>query len=127
MASTNPIVVQGTVSFPPDEGQSAVPVSFGYSGQYSSVVDSKLSMTGAGTQVVPFGTIGSPGAKAVLLEYEAAQGAAPVQLKFNGSADSIELAPGGTFLLASPAPATGITALSIVRTSDATIRVRLFG
>ncbi len=127
MASTNPLVIQGTASFPPDEGQTPVPVQFGYSGQYASVVDSKLNMVGSGTQVVPFGTIASPGAKAVLIEFELAQGAAPIQLKFNGSADSIELSPGGTFLLTSPAPATGITVLSIVHTADATVRVRIFG
>ena len=127
MATTNAIVIQGTVQFPPDEGQPAVPVPFGLSSSYSSVVDSKLVMVGSGSQVVPFGTVGSPGAKAMLVEYEQQVGAPPVQLRINGGSDNLELSPGGFICLGSPAPAVGITSLTIVRTADATIRVRLFG
>jgi hypothetical protein len=126
-ASTNPLVVQGTVSFPPDEGQQAVPVSFGYSGSYTQILDSRMALTGAGTTSVPFGGIGSPGVKFALLEYEADPVAAAVTVKFNGSADGIELQPGGLFLYANPAPGTSITAISLIRTADAVIRVRLFG
>lgn len=127
MPTFNQIVLSGTASYPPDDGQAAVPVQFGYSGQYTSVVDSKLVETGAGTRVVPFGSIGAPGAKVAVIEYEAAVGAAPVNLRFNGGTDNFELAPGGLLVWANPSPSIGITALSIVRTGDCSIRVRLFG
>lgn len=126
-ASTNPLVIQGTVLFPPDEGQQPVPVAFGFTGQYTQIVDSRLALTGAGTTSVPFGGIGAPGIKAVLLEYEEDAVAAAVTVKFNGSTDGIELKPGGLILYTNPVPSTGITSISLVRTSDAVIRVRLFG
>lgn len=127
MASTNQLVIQGTATFPPDEGAPAVPVAFGVSCQYSSVLDAKLVMTGSGSQVVPFGTVAAPGAKAALLEYEAAAGAAPIQVRFNGGTDSFELTPGGFLCWGNPAPAVGVTAITIVHAGDATVRVRLFG
>jgi len=125
--STNPLVVQGTVQFPPDEGQQPVPVAFGYTGQYTQVIDARLSMVGAGSTSVPFGSIGAPGVKTVLLEYEADPAAAPITVKFNGSTDGIELQPGGILLYTNPLPSTGITSISLVRTSDAVVRARLFG
>lgn len=127
MASTNQLVIQGSVQFPPDEGQPAASAPFGFSGAYTSIADTKLVMVGSGSQAVPFGTVGSPGAKAMIVEFEAVQGAAAVQLRINGGTDSLELSPGGFLVYASPTPAVGITALTILRTTDATIRVRLFG
>lgn len=127
MATTNPLVLQGTLTFPPDEGQAAVPVQFGLQATYQSVLDTRLVMTGAGVQSVPFGSIGSPGAKAALIEFEATVGATPVEVRFNGSADGIELSPGGFLAYGSPNPGAGITALVIERTGDAVVRVRLFG
>ena len=126
-ASTNPLVVQGTVSFPPDEGQQPVPVSFGFSGTYTQVLDTRLALVGAGTTSVPFGGIGSPGVKVALIEYDVDVAGAAVTLKFNGSADGIELTPGGIFLYTNPTPGVSITAISLIRTTDAVIRVRLFG
>lgn len=126
-ASSNPLVVQGTVQFPPDEGQQPVPVQFGFSCQYTQCVDSRLSLIGAGTTAVPFGSIAAPGAKAVLIEYEADSAAASITVKFNGSADGIELKPGGMILYTNPAPATSLTEISLVRTTDGVVRVRLFG
>ena len=126
-ASTNPLVIQGTVLFPPDESQQPVPVQFGFSGQYTNVVDSRLVMVGAGVQAVPFGSLAAPGAKAFLLEYEADATAAAITVKFNGSADGIELKPGGVILYTNPSPGTGITQISLTRTTDGVVRARLFG
>jgi hypothetical protein len=126
-ATTNPFTLQGTLTLPPDEGAQQVPISFSLSGSFTSLLESRLVMTGAGTTVVPFGTVGTPGAKVLVIEYEAAVGAAPVQLNFNGGTDDIELAPGGLLVYASPVPVAGLTSLSIVRTTDAVIRVRLLG
>lgn len=124
-ASTNPFQVQGTVTYPPDEGQQAVSIAFGLSGTFTSVADTRLVMTGAGNLTVPFGSVAS--AKLLLLEYEAAQGAAPVNLRINGGTDDLEISPGGMLLLSSPSPQAGLTELQIVRTTDAVVRVRLFG
>jgi len=126
-ASTNPIIVQGTVQFPPDEGQQPVPVQFGFSGQYTQVVDSRLSLVGSGTTAVPFGSIDTPGVKVAIIEYEADPAADSILVKFNGSADGIELKPGGLILYTNPSPATSITEISLVRTTDGVVRVRLFG
>jgi hypothetical protein len=126
-ASTNPVILQGTVSFPPDEGQTPVPVTFGLSTTYTSDVEARLIMVGAGTTAVPFGTVGSPGAKVMLLEFEADPAAQPVQVKFNGGSETLELSPGGFLAYGSPNPGVGISSLSITRLGDAIVRVRLFG
>ncbi len=126
MPTTNQLVIQGSAMFPLDEGQPAASAPFAFTGTYTSVSDSKLVMTGSGTQVVPFGTVGAPGAKAMLVEFEAAVGAAVIQLRINGGTENLELAPGGFIVYASPSPAVGVTGLTIVRTTDATVRVRLF-
>lgn len=127
MASTNALAIQGTVTFPPDEGQAAVAVQFGLSSNYQSVLDSRLVMVGSGSQAVPFGSIIAPGAKAALIEYENVVGAAVISLRFNAGVENFELSPGGFLIWGSPNPTVGITAITIVRTTDAVVRVRLFG
>lgn len=127
MASQNPFTFQGTLAFPPDEGQQPVPVAFGLANQYQSILDGRYVLTGSGSLVVPFGSVGSPGAKGMLIEVEAASGAQPVQVNVNGGTDDIEISPGGFLAYGSPNPATGITSLTIVYASDAVVRVRLFG
>lgn len=124
-ASTNPFVLQGTLSYPPDVGQPPVSISFELSGNYTTLLDARLEMTGAGTEVVPFGTVA--GVKVMLIEYEVTAGAAAIQLNVNSGTDDIELTPGGFWAYGNPVPAAGITALSIVRTADAVVRVRLLG
>ena len=128
MASTNPLAVQGTFTFPPDEGQAAVAVLFAGQVTYQSVLDTRLVMSGSGSQSVPFGsTAGSVGVKAALVEYENQPGAAPVQLRVNAGSDNLELSPGGIWAYLNPSPAAGLTALTIVRTGDCVVQVRLFG
>ena len=123
-ASTSPFVIQGTVSYPPDQGQQQVSLPFGLSNQFVSLQDSRLVMTGVGTQDVPFGSIEN--AKMLLVEYEAG-GTASVQLHINGSTDGIEMQPDGVLLYGNPNPQAGISELSIERTADATVRVRILG
>jgi hypothetical protein len=127
MADAQPFTLQGTLVIAPDEGQAQVPLPFSLSNQYQSIAEARLVMSGTGDQEVPFGSVGSPGAKAVVIEYEDDPDADPIQLTFNGGDEEIELSPGGFFVYASPNPATGITAISIARTSDAVVRVRVLG
>lgn len=131
-ASNNPFTINGSLSFPPDEGQQQVAVPFGLAGNYKAITDMRLTLSGSGTQVVPFASVGSPGAKVVLVEYElpvgaAAQTAQPIQLHLNGGSEDIELSPGGFLIMGNPAPAVGITSLSLDYSSEATVRVRLMG
>jgi hypothetical protein len=123
--STNPFVVQGTLVYPPDEGQQQVSLPFGLSGAFTSVLDTRLVLAGAGTTLVPFGSVVN--AKLLLVEVELAQAAAPVNLHVNGGTDDLELSPGGLLLMASPSPTDGWARLEIVRTTDAVVRVRLLG
>ncbi len=126
-ATSNSLVVQGSLQFPPDEGAPAAQVSFGFSGPYTQFLDTRLVMVGAGSQAVPFGSIISPGVKAFLVEYEPQVGGLPVSIRLNGSSDGVEITPNGTLLHINPTPNTGITSMTLVRTADAVVRVRLFG
>lgn len=122
-----PYLLSGSLSYPAEADGALTALYFSQSGNFTSLVDAYLNLTGSGTVVVPFGTVAAPGAKVVSVEYEVSVGAAPVLLRFNGSADSIELAPGGVFICANPAPVTGITGLSLVHTTAATLRVHVLG
>ena len=86
-----------------------------------------LELSGTGTHVVGFGTIGVPGAKAVFLEYlnNASSGLQPIIVKVNGGTDQNEISPGGCFIQCNPNAVGGITALSIGFTSNASVRVTL--
>jgi len=123
-ASTAPFVLQGTltVTLP---GQPPTPLPFGLSGAFSSLMSERLIMSGAGTEDVSLGTI--VGAKLLLLEYVAAEGAAAITLHINGSTDGLELSPGGVLLYGSPNPTIGLTALSIERTVAAEVLVHVLG
>lgn len=115
----------GILSVPPDEEAPPAQVNFGMSGVYASENTARLSLTGAGNATVSFGTAGSPGVKGFLIEVLPDPAAAPVLLKFNGSADGMELSPGGFMAYGSPTPATGVTALVITYTTAVTVRIRV--
>lgn len=84
-------------------------------------------LTGSGTAVVGFGSVGSPGVIGMLIEYALVTGAPPVTLTFNGDSVPMELSSGGFVAYGSPNPVAGITSLSISYTAAATLRVRLLG
>lgn len=119
-----PFSFQGTLVYPPDSGQPAATRAFSNSGAFTSKQESFLSIVGATTKVVNFGTV--VGAKVVLIELDASA-AAPINLLFNSSVTPIEVAPGGFLALSSPAPSSGIIALSIVTTMDAVVRLCILG
>lgn len=120
-------MLTGQLQAPPDEGAAPAAVAFGITGNYQSEEGGRLALSGAGTKVVSFGSVPAAGAKAVLVEFLQTTGAAPVQLRLNGGSEDIELSPGGFFALGSPNPVDGITELSIVYTTDVTLRVKLLG
>jgi len=128
--ATAPYTVTGTLDFPPDTGAPNLPIVFSGSGQFRSRPADVLNLTGTGTQVVSVGTVPAAGAKVVLIEVDpdATATKTPVFVKINGSATGlIEVSPGGCVLLHNPKPVAGITAISIIYTSDNTVRFWLMG
>ena len=117
----------GQLNYPPDSGQPAADRAFSITGSFDAKSVVELVLTGSGTHVVNFGSIISPGAAAILIKHDAASGGSPVQLRFNGSTDDIEVASGGFIAYSSPVPAAGITALSIVHTANARVRIWILG
>lgn len=113
----------GQLNYPPDSGQPAADRAFSISGNFDAKSVVELELTGAGTQVVDFGSIAAPGAAVVLVKHDADASGSPIQLRFNGGSDDIELAPGGFLAYSSPVPATGITALSVIHTAVAHVRI----
>lgn len=121
---TVPFSLAGTLIYPPDAGQPQATRSFSGSGQFVSKQESDFSLTGTGTLVVSFGTVGA--AKAILLELDATSVAA-VTVHINGGTDNIEIAPGGFICYSNPAPGAGITSLSVAYTAAATGSIRILG
>jgi len=128
-ATPTPISFTGQLLIPADPSLSPDQVPFNSAANViSSQPGQLLNLITSGTEVVPFGTTGSPGAKLVAVRYDAQTGAAPVLLHFNGdSTHPIELTPGGFIILMSPNPAAGITSLSIDFTASCQLRVWIAG
>lgn len=123
-----PYTLSGNVTFSPDIGAPAAPMSLSGSGQFTSLSDGFLSVTGSGSKSIPLGTIPAAGAKAVLIKVDASATGAPIQVKVNGSVTgTIEVAPGGSLLIHNPSPVTGITSLDITYTSSNLVRFWVLG
>jgi hypothetical protein len=125
-----PYSAKSTLTFPPDDEKTAVERSAAYSGNFTQRVEHKLSLVGAGTHVVGFGTIAAPGVRAILLEYnnDDPQGSlAPLAVTVNGGVTAMEVAPGGHFSFSSPTPTAGITSMSIGHTAAARVNIWMLG
>lgn len=122
-ASTSPLIVSGNLNFPPSTGLPNLDIPFSGSTSYTQPGHDRLALSGSSTHSVDLGTVGAPGLKAIGLLLEDDGAASPINLRFNGGTDDWEVSRGGFILYFSPAPATGITALSIVHTSDACVRL----
>jgi len=116
------------LSFPPDLGVPAELVNLIFASGYDQFAWTKLDLVGAGTQVAPLPALGA-GARAILVKVDASSTAAPVNLRFNGGGASgeIEVSPGGFFFLCSGAPVAGVTSMSVVYTSNVTVRTLVLG
>jgi hypothetical protein len=126
---TTPVTFTGTLQLPADATLPADQVPFNAAVTITSAQpDQILNVAGSGTQAVPFGTVGSPGAKLVAVRYDAQAGAMPILLHMNGDTlHPIELTPGGFIILASPNPAAGITALTFDYTASCQVKVWIAG
>jgi len=127
MSSPTPFSFQALLALPILPGLAPDQLPFNASGVFNSAVPGvELNFTGSGTKVVDLGTIASPGAKFLAVQYDALAGGAPITLTV-GAATPIELSTGGFFVLSNPAPATGVTALSITYAGACTVRVWALG
>jgi hypothetical protein len=111
---------QGSLSYPPDAGQPSVLRALSQSGSFTSKVEQELVLTGAGTEVVDFGSVAN--AKLFMVKVRS-DSVVPVGLVFNAGSEQLEVSPGGFAVIGSPAPSAGITDLSIVHTDDANVDV----
>jgi hypothetical protein len=119
-----PFTLSGVFTYPPDDGQPDAKRDFTNTGNFDSKCEKDLDLVGAGTEAVGFGTVLA--AKALIIEV-AATAQAPVNIRINGGTDDIEIAPGGFLAYASPVAVAGITALDIVYTMNAKVKVRILG
>jgi hypothetical protein len=126
---STPFTLSGTLQLPPDLGVPNTNIPFSTSSGFDSRSEAEYNFVGAGTKVVDFGTITSPGAKAILIEVDPNATATPVLVQFNGGGapGQVEIAPGGFIAYANPVPLTGITSVSIVYSTNVRVRIRLLG
>lgn len=122
-----PFAFAGTFQLPADAGLAADPISINMTGQYGSENRQVLDLVGTGTASIPFGTAPSAGLKGLLIKVDANPTSAPVLVTINGSADPIEISPGGFIAVGSPTPGAGITSISIAYTTANKVRVWALG
>lgn len=132
MSAPAPFTYQATLSYPPDVGAPNVAIPIAMSDTFESNAVFTYKLVGAGTQVVDLGTIAPEGCKLLSIEVDAdvSPAAAAVMAQFNasGATGQIELSPGGFLTIGSPKPTTlGVTALTLVHTTDVCVRVRILG
>lgn len=102
-------------------------ISFSSVGEHSS--RQTLKLVGAATTPIDFGTLAT-GAKLALISLDAGVGVSAVSVSFNGgnAAGEIEISPGGFICLTSPVPtAGGVLSANVTHTTNATLRVWVFG
>ncbi len=126
-SSQTPFHVAGELRMPFDTGQPDAPIPFTGSGAFQSRQHSLLNLSGAGSTDVPFGSVGVPGAKAILVEMDPDAAGTPITLAVNGGAGALELSPGGFLVYHNPAPQGGITSLTITHATSAIVRVWVLG
>jgi len=121
--------ISGALSLPPDAGQPLASIPFNGAGSFSSKVDLELNLTGSGSKDVDLGSVEAPGAKCVLIEVDSNALSEPINVRFNGGSDTgqLEIAPGGFLAYSNPVPTGGITAITIVYTTDNRVRLRVLG
>lgn len=94
----------------------------------------RLELTGAQTYDVDLAMMPAAGLKGLLVELDTKDAAGAtvtdavsVRWTSNSVQKSEELSPGGFFALCSPTPVNGITALSIISTANAIVRLTALG
>lgn len=123
-----PFVFAGQLQLAADQSLPPDPVPFNFSSQFLSKEESVLNLVGAGSIAVPFGSVGAPGAKGLLIRYDAPQsGALPVFCTINGGTMPLEISPGGMLLWFNPNPSAGALTLSLAFTASCQLRIWILG
>jgi hypothetical protein len=123
-----PFSFTGALQLAADQSLPQDPIPFNGSSSFIALESSVLNLVGSGTQAVPFGSIGAPGAKGVMVRYDSGQsGAAPILATLNSGSQPLEIAPGGFLVWINPTPSAGATSLSIAFTASCQVRVWLLG
>jgi len=117
--------VSGNFKFPAYDGGELVPIPFTATGTYTAQDGGIFPLTGSGTLAVDLGSVSK--IKALLIKVGTGTGAAPVNIKLNGSVTAFPVSPGGFVVIHSPSPVSGITQLEIGHTSDITVQVVALG
>jgi hypothetical protein len=106
-----------------------VPVN--YTTTYTRRSCHRYELSTSGTQVVDLSSLPATGAKLLVLQVDAdpSPAAQPVKVRVNGgtATGETEIAAGGFYMLGNPAPAVGISDLSLVYTSSVKLWVWAFG
>lgn len=127
-ASPQPVAFNGALNLSADQSLPQEPIPFNFLGQYTQLQDSLLTLSGSGTEDVPFGSITTPGALGLLITYPANQtGAAPIYVTVNGGSQPLEITPGGLLVWFNPSPETGLISCSIEYATSCQVRVRVLG
>jgi hypothetical protein len=127
-----PFTVSNTLNLPGAPGVAAQPLPLVASGEYEVKAEFEYKLTGAGTQVVGMGSVGAPGAK--LLRIVVVSGRVTVRFNGGGSSGELEVSakagppvvPGHLDYF-NPDPSAGVTAISLVYTADALVRLWALG
>lgn len=129
---SNPFTISGALNFPTGPGVPVVPIPFNLNGQYNSEGGGAplIFGPGSGSASISLGSVPAAGLKGLLVIFDAVSPVpnttpSPIMLQFNGGSTSgqQEISPGGMYLLGSPSPVAGITALVIVYSSNARVWV----
>lgn len=126
--AVQPVAFAGAFQLAADQSLPQDAIPFNVATQFVALQESVLNLVGSGTQAVPFGTVGAPGAKGLLIRYDGNQsGAVPVEVTINGSSVPLEISPGGMLVWFNPNPAAGATTASIAFTAACQLRVWVLG
>ncbi len=124
---TTPYSIAASLNLPGDTTLPAQPIPAIISGFFTSEASAVLNLTGSGTKSVDMGTVGSPGAKVLLVKVDPGVSVSPVQITLDEADTPFELSAGGFFLYANPTPAVGITSLDVAHTTACVVRVWVLG
>jgi len=117
------------LGMPVSDNEPAYPVELtNVTGDVENRVQYDLELTGSGYKYLDFGSISHDGAKLIVIKYVSSTEATPPLLLLRPNATgAIYLPVGGTFLLHSPDPSSGIWRFRIDYTGQASLNILLLG
>jgi len=127
---STPFTFNGVLLFPADPGVSPVPINVNLAAAFNQLIAETEALTGSGTKSIDLSVLnGGLGANLVLVKVDAQPTPQMLNLRWNGgsSTGEQEVSTGGFFMVGSPNPTAGLTALELVWTAPMTVRVWALG